>query len=625
VTEVWNGIMAGQSKYAFLLLYFLLTSCQTSSDVNDNRQEFPRLFFDSSEEVHIKEKIKSDPLLNGAFKKLLKIADHMLTLEPVSRLVKGRRMLAASRVCLKRVHYLSFAFRMTGNKDYLHKAQIEMLAAASFKNWNPNHFLDTAEMTAALGIGYDLLYNDLSPEVRSIIRTAIIEKGLKPGLADAWWVKCNINWNQVCHGGLVIGALAVMDEDPDIADRIITRAVENVPRAMAIYKPEGTYAEGPGYWNYGTTYNVLLIAALESALKTDFGLLSQQGFLKTSEYYLHTTGPTGLLFNYSDCGSSTSVSPAQYWFSAKCSDPTLLWNERQKLAAYVQKDDLNGSSYLPLLFTWSKSLGKDLPMPKQLHLKGSGENPIGIHRSGWGNDATYVAIKGGSPSASHGHMDIGSFVVDAQGVRWAEDLGMQRYHGLESKGIDLWNRAQNSQRWDVFRLNNNSHNTLVVDGKKQQVSGSAPIISFSGKSSKSHTTLDLTAVYNNQLHDAKRGVALLKDKSVLIQDEFKTVKDSTVRWGMLTRAEVEIISVNEVLLKKDGKEMTLKILTPTNTGFEVVDTSKPRKAFDAPNPGTKMIVIKLKCQQGKAVKLAVWMTPSSTAKKPQLQPLVDWK
>jgi hypothetical protein len=627
VSQFWKGVLASQLKCAFLLLCLLLASCQTSSDeaVNNSKQQFPRLFFDSSEEVAIKERINRDPLLNGAFKKLLKIADEMLTLAPVSRVVEGRRMLAASRICLKRVHYLSFAFKMTGNKEYLKKAQIEMLAAASFDNWNPSHFLDVAEMTAALGIGFDLLYNDISPDVRTIIRTAIVEKGLKPGLADAWWVKCKINWNQVCHTGLVIGALAVMDVEPEIADRIITRAVENVPLAMGIYKPEGTYAEGPGYWNYGTTYNVLLIAALESALKSDFGLLKQPGFLKTSEYYLHTTGPTGLFFNYSDCGTSSSVSPAQYWFSAKCSDPTLLWNERKKLAAYIQKEDLTGSSYLPLLFIWSTSFNENQSKPSKLHMRGSGENPIGVHRSGWGKDATYVAIKGGTPGASHAHMDIGSFVIDAQGVRWAEDLGMQRYHSLESKGVDLWNKEQDSQRWDVFRLNNSSHNTLVVDGKKQRVSGNAPIVSFSENSSRSHTVIDFTMVYKNQLKDAKRGVALLKDKSVLIQDEFKAASDGTVRWGMLTRAEVEVVSDHVVLLKKDGKEMTLKILAPQNAMFEIVDTAKPRQKYDVPNPGTRMIVFKVKCKKGQATQFSVWLTPESSSENPPLQPFSAWK
>lgn len=50
--------------------------------------------------------------------------------------------------------------------------------------WNPSHFLDVAEMTGGLAIGYDWLYDDLSPESREKIRQAIVAKGLGPALAS---------------------------------------------------------------------------------------------------------------------------------------------------------------------------------------------------------------------------------------------------------------------------------------------------------------------------------------------------------------------------------------------------------------------------------------------------------
>jgi hypothetical protein len=56
-----------------------------------------------------------------------------------------------------------------------------MLTVANFPDWHPEHFLDTAELTTALAIGYDWLYDYLSPEDRSAIRRAIVDKGLRPG------------------------------------------------------------------------------------------------------------------------------------------------------------------------------------------------------------------------------------------------------------------------------------------------------------------------------------------------------------------------------------------------------------------------------------------------------------
>lgn len=57
---------------------------------------------------------------------------------------------------------------------------------------------------------------------------------------------------------------------------------------------------------------------------------------------------------------------------------------------------------------------------------------------------TYVGLKGGSPSSNHGQMNTGSFALDAEGVRWAVDPGAKGCHEIESRGMDLWNRAQDS-------------------------------------------------------------------------------------------------------------------------------------------------------------------------------------
>ena len=38
------------------------------------------------------------------------------------------------------------------------------------------------------------------------------------------------------------------------------------------YAPDGGYAEGPGYWAYGTTYLVWLLSSMDSAFGTDYGL-----------------------------------------------------------------------------------------------------------------------------------------------------------------------------------------------------------------------------------------------------------------------------------------------------------------------------------------------------------------
>ncbi|MFT7488528.1 MAG: hypothetical protein ACI9OU_000922 [Candidatus Promineifilaceae bacterium] len=597
--------------------------------IKDAVQVHPRLFVKRGEDDALRRKIHSDPALRKAFAHVVNVADGILDVQPVEREQVGRRLLGVSRTCLKRVFYLSFCFRMTQDDRYAVRAQEEMLAVAAFDDWNPSHFLDVAEMTAALAIGYDWLHDELDPSSREIIRKAIIEKGLRASLNGGWWVKTSNNWNQVCHGGLTLGALAVLEDEPDLAEQIIARAIANVPTAMAEYAPDGAYPEGPGYWKYGTTYNVILISALESVLGSDFELSKSQGFLESSDYYLHATGPTGLLFNYSDGGSRAGVAPAMYWFAARRKDLSLLWREHQELDRFLPRTtsfkDASDRMF-PFLLIWAGALDEALA-PKVNHWKADGETPVAMHRSGWGTpQEIFVGVKAGSPGANHAHMDIGSFVMDANGVRWAEDLGSQSYNSLESKGIVLWDKDQTSQRWDVFRLNNFSHNTLVVDGKKQQVHGRAPIIGFSDKGPMPHTIVDMGSIYKNQIAAATRGVGLLQERAVLVQDDIETLDHKTVvRWGMVTRASVDIRNKHTAILRQDDQHLVLSIHAPADAEWELFETAPPPQTYDAPNEGTRMIGFNVEIPPSTKARFVVVLSPGEAAgDPPEIRPMADW-
>ena len=106
-------------------------------------------------------------------------------------------------------------YRMTGDRRFATRATQEMLAAAAYPSWYPAHFLDTAETTTALGIGYDWLYNTLSPADRQTIRQALVSKSLDPWLALIASGKAhyNNNWSQVCNGGETIGVFGDYDVD----------------------------------------------------------------------------------------------------------------------------------------------------------------------------------------------------------------------------------------------------------------------------------------------------------------------------------------------------------------------------------------------------------------------------
>lgn len=578
----------------------------------------PRLLMTDKQLTRIRAELKSQADMQAFYKAMLTKADDILNQSPVKRVKTGRRLLSVSRRCLDRVIHLSAAYRFTRKRSYLQRAEKEMLAAAAFSDWNPSHFLDVAEMTAALAIGYDWLYEELSKESRLSIRRAILEKGLKPSLKNTGWVRGQNNWNQVCNGGITLGALAIMEDQPELARKLVHRAINGVQVVMRHYQPDGAYPEGPGYWVYGTSYNVILLAALESALGTDFNLSKATGFARSATYYLHVTGPTGRYFNYPDSGSKGGFVPAVFWFAKNYDQPSLAWHQLNlwKDALAHDKSALVRSRFAPLVLPWRENKRE---IPEGLSWRGRGSNSVAMFRSSWTDqDAIYLAVKGGSPSVSHGHMDVGSFVLDARAVRWVVDLGPESYHKIESRGMNLWGRSQNAERWRIFRYNNLSHSTLVVDGQHQKVNGNAPIVRFSGEKSFPHVVFDLSKVYQGQLAQVFRGASLLPTGAVVIQDEFTALDRPTkVRWAMVTPAKVSITDGTNALLTKDSKAMRLTVITNEKIKLKTYSTA-PKADYDASNPDTRLIGFEVSLSAGHAARTVVLMSPSNTNTEPSL-------
>lgn len=585
----------------------------------------PRLFLPAGGEAAIKARVASDPVWKNLQAGVLAEADRQLATKPVERVLIGRRLLDKSRTALSRVMHLGLAWRLTGETKYLERARAELLAVSAFTDWNPKHFLDVGEMTAAVGIGYDWFYAALDEPTRRTLREAIVAKGLKTSQTTNSWTKATNNWNQVCNGGITIGALAVAETDTALAAEMIVRAVKTVPTSMHEFSPDGAYPEGPGYWGYGTTFNVLLISALQSALGTDFGLTQQPGFLATADYYLHITGPSGYYFNYSDAGrGGQGVAAAMFWFAAQRKDSYLLWNEWPKIAA--KEDRKSGRSRRdrtdPMLMLWMSPTQEKPTAPRALSWSGGGPTPVAFHRSAWTADASYVAIKGGSPSASHAHMDVGAFVMDADGVRWADDLGMQDYESIESKGINLWSKGQDAARWTIFRLGTSAHSVLMVDGQQQRIDGYAPIV----LAKPGRTVVNTSSLYKGQLAGARRGVALQADRSVVVQDEFTALdKAANVRWAMVTRAEVAVDGAGHAVLTQDGKKLGFRVLEPAGAVVKIYQTDPPPAATDARNPGTRMIGFEVAVNAGEAKRVVVQLVPrDEKSSSPSVQAFAEW-
>ncbi len=577
----------------------------------------PRILLLAGEDDLIRQSIISNATWKKMHETIMLSCDNLLDKPPIERIQIGRRLLDKSREALRRIFQLSYAWRMTGDEKYFLRAEKEMLAISNFTDWNPSHFLDVAEMTMAVSIGYDWLYPKLSEASRKTISEAITYKGIYPSLDPKFnsWLNATNNWNQVCNAGITYGALAIFEDHPQLAKILFERAVKSIPVSMNEYKPDGAYPEGYGYWGYGTSFNVMFLSAIEKVYGTDFGLNNTPGFMQTGKFFENMSGVTPLIFNWGDSGQGGGLSPAMFWLAQKNQDLTQLWVEKN----YLKKDDYSrftGDRLMPAVMIW----GKDLPLdqvtePKQLLWMGQGANPVCMMRTSWSDpNAIFLGFKAGSASVNHGHMDIGSFVMESDGTRWATDFGMQDYESLESKGIQLFGRTQDAQRWSVFRLNNYAHNTLTINKDLQLVKGYAKIDKFSDQPGMMFAQSDLSSVYANQLASVQRGAAIVDKKFVVIRDELVgTQQPTTVRWTMLTSA-TPVIKGNTISFSKEGHTLLLKVNSPSQIKMKTWPT-EPTNDYDAPNPGKTLVGFEFQLKANEKQTIQVQLIPGSVTNK----------
>lgn len=578
------------------------------------RPNHPRLFLTPERLQAIQLQAKTDPIFAELIELIKKDAEAMLT-KPVVKyeIPDGKRLLAQSRYAIQRIWMLSLAYRLSDDRRFLDAAVNEMLTAAAFKDWNPPHFLDTAEMTAALAVGYDWLYDDIRPEDRETIRKAMIRLGMEPGLEvlkqNTWWARTDNNWNQVCNGGLILGALALADEEPALAREMIDRCLKSIPHGLKAYRPDGAYPEGPGYWVYGTSYTVITILALDSALGHDFDIHKSEALDRTAAYRLQMEGPAHQFYNYADGGSGVTPNFATLGLAHIYRQPNIAKRHLAAMVDYLglgsKKTRSLAERFSPLeviYYPESKELIATSetfePLPLDSFFRG--RQDLVIMRGNWDDpDTAFLGIKGGDNQTNHGHLDIGSFVLDANGVRWAIDLGPDNYNmpGYFNKG---------GPRWKYYRMINQSHNTLVIGDKLQNLKAVSRVTDFKSTPNETHAMIDMSEAYKDQAESVVRKASLLDRQKVVIQDTITSPTDD-VRWGMVTQADITLDGPRATL-KQGNRQMNVEILSPANAQFEIVST-RPKTEQENQNRDTQMLAFTVKPDGKEPVTLEVVFTP----------------
>jgi hypothetical protein len=612
-------------KKLFFLIFLLeeIIMCENFDWMNYLKKERPRLILNEEVVENLKILIKEDKNCEKIYNKIKENADKILD-EPVSKyeIPDGLRLVYVSRKVLNRVYILSLVYKIEKDKKFFNRLWEEVYSVVNFPDWNPRHFLDTAEMVHALAIAYDWFYYAWNEEQRKSLREAILNKALKVAMECyegkfpySWWTKSKYNWNQVCNGGIGIACLSLLDEYPEICSKILDNILKSLPLAMGEFAPDGGWGEGPGYWAYATEYNFIFLAYLDNCINYDFGFWKYQGVSETGLFPIYLTSSVDKTFNFADSGDGPVRNSQMFYLARKFNKPVFAW--------YPFKYP----KYHPLDLIWfvnySEPEKENLPLDKYFRYV-----EVVTMRTSWNDkNALFVGFKGGDNKFNHSHLDIGSFVFDALGCRWIIDLGSDNYNlpGYFGKN-----------RWDYYRLRAEGHNTIVInpsDKPDQEPDGVSKIIKFVSKNDYSFAISDLTDAYRKFAKNIKRGIKLdKKDKYLIVQDEIELKEKGEIWWFLHTDSDVEINeNKKEVIFKKENKSLKIEIISPSEAQFILMDAkplpSSPNPIGQNENKGIKKIALNFKNIDN--LKISVILIPlidnKKTFKIPSLKLLEEWR
>jgi len=578
------------------------------------KMEHPRLLLTDARLQELKALSLTDTRLKKYASDVVAQAEKDILKSPILHVLIGPRLLDKSRECLSRVYNLAFAYRWTGNNKYLTAAVSNMLNVCAFADWNPSHFLDVAEMSHAVAIGYDWLYNVIDQPTRNQIKTGLIVLGLNEGkkayAANAWWMKSEFNWNQVCNSGLLIGALAVAESDTEIASYILPKAIENLPYALKSYGPDGVWGEGPGYWDYATDYTAYGLAALQSALGQNFGLTQYPGMNLSGYFPVYSAGPTGYMLNYADAGEKSKLGAphTEMWLAN-------IYNNNHFSDFLTEQLDTRTADVFDVI--WFRPYANSAAT-RDLDKFFDGKVALFFSRSSLTDpNGLWVGIKAGYNKVNHAHLDLGNFELDALGVRWARDLGSDDYDLPDYFG---------TLRYTYYRLNSLSHNVPVLDGKSQREDATSKFVKHGEGLAEPFSVINFTEGYKDYTSSALRGLKVVGGrKGILIQDEFVLTRTTTIAWGMTTDATIQLINSKQVELILGGQKLTAKILSPANATFssESALQALPQKQ----NIGVNRLMAKISEATGN-VTVSILLMPQwsgvDNSSVPEIKALAQW-
>ena len=332
------------------------------------------------------------------------------------------------------------AYAVDQDRAYAEKAWEGLASMMSWPSWvHPVHEfmlldLDGSHTCASFAAAYDLLYDTLSDNQRRELEFMVFARGLAHctgGMQHHFWAsRYDSNWCSVCVSNMGLCALAMLDaghfhlrtkiRPRDAMLGVIRECIERITKFYDAIQNDGSWKEGPGYWNYGIVTSFPFSDALRRLTGGGISLYDHPKLRNTVEFPINCFLPPDRVVNFADCGKHFPAGMAFRKFAQEYDN---------RAAAYFDRltTGRRPSTRLAELFWDASNTVPELPDP---HHPSAYFPDAGwcVMRGSWRDpDAPVMALKIGATVEPHGHADVGNYIIHAGQRTVVRELGIGRY------------------------------------------------------------------------------------------------------------------------------------------------------------------------------------------------------
>lgn len=445
------------------------------------------------------------------------------------------------------IRHLAIGGRVTGNAKMTSRAKEWLLEAAS---WDPMGVTSRAytdewayRVCNALAWGYDWLYDDMTDDERTLVRTSLLER--TRDIAEHAILNAKIHlFPYDSHAvrsvslSIVPACIALLDEEDDEVRDWLNYCIEFL---STVYSPwgdnDGGWAEGTNYWMMGMAY--LIDSANRLKSYTGLDLYKRPFFQNTGDFALYCKAPNTRRSTFGDDSTmgdlpciKTGLNMRQFagatgkgayqWYC----EENLRTNPGTEMAFYnwgwwdTNFDELVYQTDFPVVEATTPENGFR-------HFKGIGW--VGVQHAMDDPDNHIQLVFKSSPfgSISHSHGDQNAFCMSAYG----EDLAIQSGHYV----------AFNSTMHKNWRRQTRSKNAILINGKGQYaekdkskaMAATGKILAAEQREDHIFIHGDATPAYQSlspEVTRAEREIYFVRNSYFVIIDKVDADAPVTVEW-----------------------------------------------------------------------------------------------